>query len=346
MHFSTGPSRNSWQPKMGPDTTDPSYWFNWRFLLCSLCVLFSMVIASILIWKYEGSDLEEAERQEAPNGTLGSLYDHESWRPCIKSIHPVWLLVFRIVAFLIFVVLLIINILVDGASMMYYYTQWTFVLVTIYFGLGSLLSAYGCHQFRNEVAGARIDRVRCAEHGTYVPPRYGETENSPEFAKNCVFQENPNNKKVAGFGSYLFQIVYQTNAGAVMLTDFVFWLIIYPFLAKNDYELDFIQIGVHSLNAPFLLFDTAMNSLRFPWFRIAYFLLWTSFYVIFQWVIHASISIWWPYPFLDLSSSYAPIWYLSVAVLHVPCYAVFPLIMKLKHSLLIRCFPSSYYPAQ
>jgi hypothetical protein len=53
-----------------------------------------------------------------------------------------------------------------------------------------------------------------------------------------------------------------------------------------------LLIGTHSINVVFMIGDTAMNSLRFPWFRIAYFLLWTGAFVNVQWLIHASISIW------------------------------------------------------
>jgi hypothetical protein len=35
--------------------------------------------------------------------------------------------------------------------------------------------------------------------------------------------------------------------------------------------------------------------------------------------------------------------YLIVAVLHPPCYAVFPLVVKLKMFLLSRLFPHSYH---
>jgi hypothetical protein len=34
----------------------------------------------------------------------------------------------------------------------------------------------------------------------------------------------------------------QTNAGAVMITDLVFWFILYPFLAHNQYEMNFVSI--------------------------------------------------------------------------------------------------------
>jgi hypothetical protein len=94
----------------------------------------------------------------------------------------------------------------------------------------------------------------------------------------------------------------------------------------------------------FLPFNSFCFLQPFPWFRMGYFCLWTVTYVIFQWIVHACINLWynkplflvltqllrrrkthyytllsntsflswkqrWPYPFLDLSSSFAPLWY-------------------------------------
>ncbi|KAJ0053506.1 hypothetical protein Pint_02764 [Pistacia integerrima] len=103
-----------------------------------------------------------------------------------------------------------------------------------------------------------------------------------------------------------------------------------------------MTVNMHTLNAVFLLGDTALNCLRFPWFRIAYFCLWTCVFVIFQWILHVVVSVWWPYPFLELSSSIAPLWYLGVGLLHIPCYAIFVLVVKTKHYLFSRWFPQSY----
>ncbi|PNX62801.1 hypothetical protein L195_g053172, partial [Trifolium pratense] len=66
-------------------------------------------------------------------------------------------------------------------------------------------------------------------------------------------------------------------------------------------------VGMHSVNAVLLLGETSLNCMSFPVFRFAYFILWTVTFVIFQWIIHAAVSLWWPYPFLDLSSPYAPL---------------------------------------
>ncbi|XP_058091846.1 uncharacterized protein LOC131237848 [Magnolia sinica] len=328
---------------MTADTTTLHYWLNWRVLLCAIWVFSPMIAASILIRKYEGSDAEQHDREETQQKRAGTLYADESWRPCLKEIHPIWLLAFRIVAFLVLLTLLIINVVLDGGGVFYFYTQWTFALVTIYFGLGSLLSLYGCYQFLNKVGGDMVEQLRLdEERGTYVAPIHEGNANVFRPAKSPSHHEERYVCKISGIWGYVFQIIYQTSAGAATLTDVVFWLIIYPFLTAKDYRLNFLLAGMHSLNAVFLLGDAALNSLRFPWFRISYFVLWTAMFVIFQWVIHACVSLWWPYPFLDLSSPYAPLWYLMVALLHVPCYVAFPLIIKLKHNLLSRWFPHSH----
>ncbi|GAB4845713.1 hypothetical protein Ancab_039116 [Ancistrocladus abbreviatus] len=339
MGFPTGVSRVSYKPEVTANTTSASYWLNWRVLICAGWLVFSFLFASFLISKYEGAQNPRAEqsresgRREAP----GILYEDEVWKPCLKGMHPVWLLVFRILAFFVLLALLIVNAFVDGGSIFYFYTQWTFTLVVIYFGLGSVLSMYGCYDYHNKVGGERADNDRAdAEQGYSVN---GEVSNA---AKNASSNEQNPADEVAGFWGYVFQVIFQMNAGAVILTDCVFWFIIVPFLTIKDYSLNFTMINMHTINAVFLLGDTAFNSLRFPWFRIAYFFLWTSFYVIFQWIIHACFSVWWPYPFLDLSATLAPLWYSIVAFMHFPCYGIFVLVIKAKHFLLSRYFPLSY----
>ncbi|KAK1302415.1 hypothetical protein QJS10_CPB12g00159 [Acorus calamus] len=326
---------------MATASTNLHYWVNWRFLLCAIWIFSSMVFAAFLIWKYEGSrsDQDGSQTEECK----GTLYEDDCWRPCLKEIHPAWLLVFRVTACCLLLALLIVNVGIDGGGILFYYTQWTFLLVTIYFGLGSCLSIYGCYQLLDKDGDYAVDHVRVdAEQGTYVAPTADGNVNSVRNFISPGFREERYVHQLAGFWVYVFQVIYQTNAGAVVLTDCVFWLVIVPFLALEDYKLSVINIGMHSVNAVFLLGDTVLNRLRFPWFRISYFLLWTAIYVIFQWIIHACVSLWWPYPFLDLSSSFAPLWYVAVGLMHLPCYAVFFLIIKMKYYLLLTWFPDSY----
>lgn len=329
---------------MTGDTTASSYWFNWRVLLCSLWLLISLVFASVLISKYEyRHKSKDGSRERQEEDCSGLLYEDEFWKPCLRSIHPAWLLGFRVIAFIVLLLMMILNLSVDGAGLMYFYTQWTFTLITIYFGLGSLLSTYGCYQYHNKVGGDNTeDEIVDPEFGTNGSSRPAAESSGDEKQMHPLRTSQDPDRKTAGFWGYVFQIIFQMNAGAVILTDCVFWFIIVPFLAIKDYNLNFLIINMHSINAVFLIGETALNCLRFPWFRIAYFIIWTVVYVIFQWVLHACMTIWWPYPFLDLSSSFAPLWYSSVALMHIPCYGVFVLIMKLKRCLLLKWFPQSY----
>ncbi|KAJ8753544.1 hypothetical protein K2173_022785 [Erythroxylum novogranatense] len=342
MSFVTGPEEDSWHPVMTADTTVASYWLNWRFFLCAMWVLTLMTTALILIWRKENCSKRESDSGGETNTKTDScLYDDETWRPCLTGIHPAWLLAFRVSAFAVLLVLLVVAVYVNGGSI---FTTILITSVTIYFGLGSLLSMRGCYRYHNIVGGDRVDNVDVdTEQGTYVTPAHGESSSISVPRKSLYSNvEGPDARQPAGKWAYAFHIIFQINAGAVMLTDCVFWFILVPFLAIKDYHLNVLVIGMHSMNAIFLLGDTAFNCLRFPWFRIAYFFVWTIVYVIFQWLVHACVRLWWPYPFLDLSSSYAPLWYFAVALMHIPCYGVFAFIIKLKHTLLSRWFPESY----
>nr|XP_007138062.1 hypothetical protein PHAVU_009G177400g [Phaseolus vulgaris]ESW10056.1 hypothetical protein PHAVU_009G177400g [Phaseolus vulgaris] len=327
MVFLIGSHKDSWQPIMTAKTNTHSYWLNWRAFLCSIWILVSVMLSALLVWKYERLRKPATnESGETQKETSATLYEDETWRPCLKGIHPAWLMSFRVVAFIALLVLLIFSSIVDGGNIFYYYTQWTFTLITIYFGV-------------DHVDGD-------AEKGIYDSSALPQSSNNPSDQEKSLGASEVIVRQHAGILGYIFQIIFQINAGAVMLTDCVFWFIIVPFLTIKDYNLNFLIVIMHSINAVFLIGDTALNCLRFPWFRIGYFWLWAIIYVIFLWMVHACINLWWPYPFLDLSSSYAPLWYFAGALFHIPCYGIFALLMKLKHHILSTRFPDSYQCAK
>ncbi|KAH0869809.1 hypothetical protein HID58_076831 [Brassica napus] len=279
-----------------PDTSSLDYWLNWRVFLCAVWVLTPMIIALFVIWKFEKDSSVETQR---PKGSY-SEHSEDIWRPSLKQIHPGWLLGFRVLAFCFLLTSNIVRLAFRGFRIYYYYTQWTFTLITIYFRMGSLFSVYGCFQHKKQLSRR-------------IP-------------------------------------IDQTSAGAAVLTDSIYWTVIFPFLSLQDYEMSFLftfilaltlnifdSLGHSSLT--FLLLTMFSDDCEFAyeqppqfltvWF--SYFILWTGSFVIFQWLLHVFISVGWPYPFLDLSIPMAPVWYLLVALLHLPSYALYALFVRIKH---------------
>ncbi|KAF3524526.1 hypothetical protein F2Q69_00051318 [Brassica cretica] len=56
----------------------------------------------------------------------------------------------------------------------------------------------------------------------------------------------------------------------------------------------------------------------YPEILIVYLVEWTGVFVLFQWIVHACVSFWWQYPFLDLSSPYVPLWYATQTQRPIP----------------------------
>lgn len=103
------------------NSTTVSYWLNWRVYLCAVPVLVSMVLAFLVIWKHESSRNFTFGKGE--NQQERALSGDEAWKPCLKDIHPVCLLAFRVIAFSSLLVSLIAKIHINGGVIFYYYTQ-------------------------------------------------------------------------------------------------------------------------------------------------------------------------------------------------------------------------------
>lgn len=93
-------------------------------LVCAILVLFSAIISSLIILKYEVSRKKATRNgnKEGEKETSSTLYEDEIWRPCLKGINPVWLLRFRVFAFAALLVLLILIATEDGGSIFFFYT--------------------------------------------------------------------------------------------------------------------------------------------------------------------------------------------------------------------------------
>ncbi|CAN6852210.1 unnamed protein product [Brassica oleracea] len=135
--------------------------------------------------------------------------------------------------------------------------MWTLILDLIIMQVAALVSIYKFRSDDNYQNGvSTVDE----EQGSYRPPIHGENLNVFK-ASNGHERHNRSTRQVASTLGYIHQILFQTCAGAVLLTDGVFWFIIYPFLTSKDFNLDFFIVIMHSVNAVFLLGETFLNSL-------------------------------------------------------------------------------------
>ncbi|XP_017969830.1 PREDICTED: uncharacterized protein LOC18613775 isoform X2 [Theobroma cacao] len=303
------------------------YWFRWQVPVCAFIIVAPSVLASYVIKKVK----------------TDPLFFDDFWKPQWRKLNPCWLLCYRAFAFVCLGRILYEIVALDGAFAFYFYTQWTFALVLVYFALGTVISAYGCWVCLSTPLpenGARDEFLkRDFEEGTTANSvNYQEKDVRGKIKLQSHYAQEEFQQR-AGFWGFLMQTIYQTCGGAVILTDIVFWCIIVPFLSNSHLGLNMLMGCMHTLNAVFLILDTVLNSLPFPWFRLAYFVQWSCLYVVFQWVLHACGFTWWPYPFLELDTPWAPLWYFALAVVHIPCYGIYALIVKAKNSILPRLFP-------
>ncbi|KAL5561071.1 hypothetical protein UlMin_030818 [Ulmus minor] len=323
------------------------YWYDF---VCFGIVAFSFLGALWVIWRREGSSrVEDSTAYESlllarPDSQVfvnalprGHVSTSQLWTSCWKVVHPKWLLATRFISFLAMAGFLAWDVVEWGGTIFVYYTEWTFALVMVYFALGTIVSSYGCWLSSNKAPSQnreRSDLEESTDNGRETGAKVGIKLQS-HYAQEEIQQRT-------GFWGYLMQTAFQTCAGAVILTDVVFWCVIVPFLSNTHLGLNTLMGCMHTLNAFFLLLDTALNNLPFPWFRLSYFVLWSCIYVVFQWVIHACGFSWWPYPFLELGTAWAPLWYFCLAVVHIPCYGIYALIAKAKNTILPRLFPHAF----
>ncbi|EEF47198.1 uncharacterized protein LOC8265907 [Ricinus communis] len=329
------------------------YWYDY---ICFGIVAVSFICSLWVLWRKElASEKDSTTIYESllvarpdtdgfvdamPRNHVGSS---QLWTSCWKGLHPGWLLATRFISFLVMGGFLLWDISDWGATIFMYYTEWTFVLVMVYFALSTVTSGYGCWISSRSENGETAEPLRRGME-------YVEVTNSVTYrvqgTKGTIKLQSHYAQEAfrlrAGFWGYLMQSIYQTCAGAVVLTDVIFWGIIVPFGSNARLGLNVLMGCMHTLNAVFLFLETSLNDLPFPWFRLAYFVQWSCLYVVFQWVIHACGFTWWPYPFLDLDIPWAPIWYFVLALVHIPCYGIYSLIVKAKNSIFPKWFPHAF----
>ena len=114
-----GSAARSYEPMATADTTDLRYWLHWRVRLHGRRGLPHLASSSASASSGPAVGGEPGCKGRRP----GVLYDDEAWRPCLRDIHPAWLLAYRLISFFVLLSLLVVIVISDGGSIFYYYTQ-------------------------------------------------------------------------------------------------------------------------------------------------------------------------------------------------------------------------------
>jgi hypothetical protein len=75
-----------------------------------------------------------------------------------------------------------------------------------------------------------------------------ETNKLPSYYEQIV------NEKRAGFSGRCMQIIYQTSAGATMLTDVTFWGLLVPFFYRDKFGLSLVREHSNLCTYSFMIF--------------------------------------------------------------------------------------------
>ncbi|KAH9625817.1 hypothetical protein KSS87_020471 [Heliosperma pusillum] len=239
------------------------YWYD---TICFAIVGVAMLVSVYVLWRRErpGGRMEETilmyrsllvPRLDNYYNSTPVVNWSQLWCSCWRGLHPGFLLAFRLTSFFLLAAFLSWDIHVWGTSIFIYYTEWTFVLVMLYFAIGSVISAYGCWLY-------------CSKNGRSLNVEEIEADGDIEESRSRkagsnYYQEQKHDQTLqrAGFWGYLMQIVYQTCAGAVILTDVVFWGIIVPLMSNARLGLNLLMGCMHTVNIVLLLVDTSINGL-------------------------------------------------------------------------------------
>lgn len=285
------------------------------FALCVVIVVVCLLLAISVATAYERAG-------------YGYVLRSHVWKTCHPNVHHGWLLGIRIIAFLYCLSIMIYDIVLWGPFIFEYYTQWSFTLLIVYFGvaIGSSIK-----EMRRESNAEKSAVLSNNEHLLSAYRRPDEERGSAVDTSANGPYLSPS--EAADVDGYVMQILYQVVLGAAFLTDLVYWIFIFPSYSF----VDVIEMSMHGVNLVVLLADLALNNMVFHVFRGSYFFIYTAVFIFFSWTIHALGEKQWPYSFLDVSVKLAPLWYFSLCVIHFGAYCLVWGVISLKEACVRRC---------
>ncbi|KAD3068726.1 hypothetical protein E3N88_36606 [Mikania micrantha] len=215
------------------------YWLQWQVLVCGLIFLLPALISIRFIVK---------------NSNTPTTNSYDLWMPYWMNLHPIWLLIYRVfsfisMAYLLYQIVLRFGVFVDfltGHDLLCVLAMpWELKTIDMLTDqsnkmaiiLGTIISAHGCWKLFREhsISVPNQERDKFLKKDSSPVEDIMVKDNEPSIKLQMQFNQE------AGFWGNLMLNIYQTCAGAVVLTDIVFWCLLLPFQTGDDFKLTLVS---------------------------------------------------------------------------------------------------------
>jgi len=214
---------------------------------------------------------------------------------------PLFLLLIRVMFFLWCIAMVVVALIDKEDQYFWYFTLWSYSLLTVYFGLTSYYS------IQERIRRRRGDESRPVD----------EEHSWGSFLGNFTW------------------VLYHISFAMVFYVDLVVWGVLFPYANDEVREkvLNLESYASHGINLFQMMVEFLFNTIPFAFYHTTFGILLLCVYALSSWVIYASTNCW-VYPILDLHWTTAGIWYLSLFIL----VFVFFGLGHLLHSVKNRCY--------
>lgn len=232
------------------------------------------------------------------------------------------LLRFRVTVVAFYVVVQIGDVIRSRARCLAFYTSWNFIGQGVYFAFAALETR-------------RLMKER-ALHGSQAYAALLDDGSTSPYRRwaNTGPSSSAGGRRRRPRGWLRADLLLDVLLATSILIAVVVWTILLPYaerIHQRDKILNWVSYCQHGVNVVLLQIEFLATHHRASVDALPLMLLWPSIYAIFAWILHGTVARgFWPYPFLDLDTPWAPAWYLGLLLAHLAAFALVLVVSRTK----------------
>ncbi|KAL7684630.1 hypothetical protein Plhal304r1_c035g0109981 [Plasmopara halstedii] len=199
-----------------------------------------------------------------------------------------------------------------------FYTSWNFILQGVYFTGATWRTKRQLQRQIGERTAIYTALVDESEDGTGSP-----------------FTRRKRIMRASGFHWIDLELLLDICLSVSLLICVVVWVVLYPYAVKIGHPemiLNGVSYCQHGINVLLLQIDFFATRHYVSRDALPLIMGWPSVYAVFAWIVHGTVARgFWPYPFLDLDTPWAPFWYGGLLSAHILTLLLVMLMSKAKN---------------